>query len=467
MRPLIEPYGKIPPQDTSTEEKVLGAIFYGVNYGYNIMDVALKYLNEGCFYKDTHSQLFKAMKDIHLSGRKVTIAGIINKAKNEEWFESTGGHAWFAELGKGYMNGAMFQEHCIILYEIYVKRSMMQLGQELYQKAGSADPFEIKEMAEKWMSDIKIVSGGGETQNEVFQKTVERFEALENNTLVSIPTGWVSLDRFMGGWNKGDMIVIGSYSHNGKTSFAINTALHAASNKYPVKIYSMEMNSVELFKKQLALMVDHSPKEIEMDRRYREEFVKQAMLHLKTYPLYYENKCSYLGDWMADVKDSVKRGVQLVIVDYIQLMTANIVKSRAEDIGAIARGIKKLANELQIPIIAISQLTRPQGGGKAPAPTMRMLKESGEIEQSADVVIMPWIPSAEPTEEDAILYNNITTKTVKENGDRLMVIKVPKGRNYGTTKFLAYIDGSQKIYEETIVRMDHQRQFDLKEDVPF
>ena len=325
----------------------------------------------------------------------------------------------------------------------------MQLGMTLYHQASvEVDPFVIKENTEAFLRDMKVITGGGKTQIDVYEETLKRFDDLENNRLVSIPTGLRSLDTFLGGWNKGDMIVVGSYTSNGKTSFAINTAYHAISHKYPVKFYSFEMNSVELFKKQLALMVNYSPKVIEFDRRFRDEFVKQAMIILSGYPMYYDHKCSFLGDWVADVRDAVKRGVQLVIVDYIQLMTAKQVKSRADDIGAIAREIKKLANELQIPIIALSQLSRPQGATKAPPPSLKMLKESGEIEQSADIVIMPWMPSAEPTEEDAILYNNVTTKTKKENGDRLMVMKVPKGRNYGTTKFLAYMDDCQKIYED-------------------
>lgn len=465
---MIPPGGKVPPQDVSLEEKVLGAIIYGIGFGHNTMEASLKFLNADCFYRDRNQLLYKAMMEIHASGRKVTVPGITNKIKSEGWFGDAGGYVWIADLGKGYVNDSMFAEYCMILYEIYVKRKMMQLGMDLYNEACSeTDPFVLREKTETFIREIKIITGGGKNQKDVYDETLKRFDDLENNRLVSIPTGFKSLDTFLGGWNKGDMIVVGSYTSNGKTSFAINTAYHAVSNKYPTKIYSFEMNSVELFKKQLALMVDYSPKAIEMDKRYRDEYVKQAMVHLSTYPMYYDHKCSFLGDWVADVRDAVKRGVQLVVVDYIQLMTAKQVKSRADDIGAIAREIKKLANELQIPIIALSQLNRPQGTTKAPPPSLKMLKESGEIEQSADIVIMPWIPSAEPTEEDTILYNSVTTKTKKENGDRLMVMKIPKGRNYGTTKFLAYIDGVQKIYEDSTKPDDFYMEWENRKEAPY
>jgi len=437
--------GKIPPQDIELEEKILGAILYGVEYGYNTFQESKRYINAECFYKEIHMKLYQVMEEIHASGRKVTVSGVVQKMRDDGCFP---GVLWFTDLGKRYMSPMLFPEHCLILYELYIKRSMMAMGQKLYHEASTKDSFEVKAEAEKFIKEIKIISTGGKTQQEAYEETLKRFDDIEHNRLVYIPTGFPSLDKHIGGWNKGDMVVIGTYTSNGKTSFAINTVYHALRNGFKCKFYSFEMNDVELFKKQLALMVDVSPKMIEFDKRYREDFVKQAMLVLAKYPMTYgPASCKNLSEWETDVRDSVKRGVELIVVDYIQLMTSKH-KERRDEVGEIARVIKSVANELQVPIIALSQLSRPSGSGKAPPPTFKMLKESGEIEQSSDLIIMPWIPAAQPSEEVSVLVDNVPTKTVYEDGSMLMVVTVPKGRNYGTTKFIATIDNAQKITED-------------------
>jgi replicative DNA helicase len=433
------------PTNHKIERAVIGTILTGADRNNSAMELAQNYLKAECFTLDYVADLYTEMVAMHKAGRPTNLLTVTEWVKGKPFFNVAGSVAWITGLSADYVLSHLFEDYCRLLYELYVKRSLMDIGQKLYNDAHKADPFELRLEAEQLVSNMAIITTNGQTSRQVMDLVNERFSQIERGELVSIPTGLPSLDEHIGGLNKGDLIVIGTYPSNGKTSLAMNMVLHAAGRGYRCKVYSFEMNSTELFKKQIGFLSGISPKEIEMRHRYTEHGVQEAVKIVGDMPTLYDSRCRKLNDFIVDVKNAVNRGgVQMVVVDYIQLMSADKMK-RLESIGEIANTMKALATELQIPFLVLSQLRRAEGK-IAGAPKMDMLKESGDIEAAADVIILPWMPANPPTEQQTVMFNGVEVDTQVGELKR-MFISVPKGRNYGVTKFEAWIDTAQRIYE--------------------
>jgi replicative DNA helicase len=434
------------PKNVKLEAEVLGTIIC-----YDFIGKAEEFLNTECFTELHHQQLWETMVKLHSEKRKPIIGSIHNRANGKAWYEEAGGMTWLMGIAANQIMVNAFEESLKVLYEIYTKRKLMQIASEVYLSASKGDPFEIRDQAEKAIKEMVIVQGGSRTAEEVRGDLIKRFDDIKNNRLVSIPTPFPTWNRLSGGLNNGDLIIIGSYSSNGKTSMGINLVQHAASLGFKCKVYSFEMTDLELYKRQMAFICGLSGKEIEINHRFDDPLVIEAMDRVGSLPVVYDGKHNHINNWVRDVRHEVKRnGVRLVVVDYIQLMHTS-KQSRAESIGSIAIAMKTMALELQIPIIGISQMKRAVLTTKNyPPPSIDMLKESGELENSADIICLPWVPASPPCELEVVKFglNSEEVPTKRDDGSSLMVVKFPKGRNYGTGKFTASFTRVQQIIED-------------------
>ena len=440
------------PRNEEIELKVMGSIMSYEEKKDKAMELASSYLKPTCFTIPGYQELFSEMLKMHEDNRRVTLEAVHEWCKGKDFYIHLGGMDWLMTISTPFTYIHVLEDYCKLLYELYTQRRLMEIGRNMYETAAKADPFEMRLSVEKSLEELAIVTSSADSSSYVMEMVLERFKSIKEGTLVSIPTGLSSLDKHTGGLNKGDLVVIGAYPSNGKTSLAVNMVLHAATYGYKVKVYSFEMNSVELFKKQVGLLSGYSPKDIEMRKMFDDPVVKEAIRKVGAMQTTYDNKCRRLRDFVVNIRMSVQKyGVQMAVVDYIQLMTADKQK-RLESIGEIANTMKVLATELQIPIVVLSQLRR--GEGKATgSPRMDQLKESGDIEAAADVVILPWLPANPPSEQSTVMFKGFEVDTEVE-GKKRMFINVPKGRNYGVTKFEAWMDEAQRIYEQQAIPYD-------------
>lgn len=449
------------PQNEKLEKDILGTIIQN-----DYLNKAANILKADCFYKEEHRLMFMALERFAELRRKPTIIGLDTALKGKQWYRDAGGTNWLISLTETLILSGFFEENCKILYEIYAKRELMMIGMSLYDKATATDPFELREEAEKRIKDMGIVAGGSITAYDMDKSVKDYFQEIKEGKHIGIPTGFAHFDQHtMGGMQKSDLIVLGSYSSNGKTATAMNIITHAGSRGYCGKVYTFEQSLKQLYMRQIAILSQRNTREIILNRLYELPVVQDAMTALKHHRTLYDFRPSFIDDWVLDVRIAVKRqGVQYVIVDYLQLMRSRY-RDKTESMSYIANRMKELATELDIPIVAISQLRRPVEKSKA-APNMSMLKESGDIENAADIVWLPWIPIAEPTELLVVDVDGVDEATSFED-QRLMLHRISKGRNYGVTKWKTWIDNALRITDNKPQNLFFNNDIEDKETTPF
>lgn len=447
------------PQNEKLEKDILGTIIQ-----HDSLNKAANFLKADCFYKEEHRLMYMTLERFVELRRKPTLVGIDTALKGKQWYKDAGGHNWLISLTENLILSGFFEEHCKILYEVYARRELMMIGMSIYDKATTTDPFELREEAEKRIKDMGIVAGGSINARDMDKSVKDYFQEIADGRHQGIPTGFDAFDRHtMGGMQKSDLIVLGSFSSNGKTATAMNIITHAGRQGYCGKIYTFEQSLRQLYMRQIAILSQRSTRDIILNRLYELPAVQDVMKDLSYHKTLYDYRTSYIDDWVQDVRIAVKRqGVQYVIVDYIQLMRSRY-RDKTESMSYIANRMKELATELDISIVAISQLRRPVEKSKA-APNMSMLKESGDIENAADIVWLPWIPLAEPTELLVVDVDGIDEQTSIED-KKLMLHRISKGRSYGITKWKSWIDSSLRITDNKpqIVLFND----DEKDETPF
>ena len=425
-------YGKVPPNARELEEAVLGAIMLEKS----AFDTVLEILKPECFYVDAHQTIFKAFQDLALKGMPIDMLTVVEELKKAEQLDMIGGPFYITRLTNAVVSTANIEAHSRIILQKFIQRELIRISGEIMSDSyeDSTDVFDLLDESETKMFNItnNYLKKNYEDIGNALAKAINRIDELRNrkDDISGVPSGFKSLDHVTYGWQPTDLIILAARPSVGKTAFALNLARNAAlhpTRSVPVGVFSLEMSASQLVQRILA-----AESEISMEKIARgklEEYEYQQLLtkgikRLETAPIFIDDTAALnIFEFRAKARRLVhKHNVGLILIDYLQLMSGNNDRNsnREQEISNISRNLKALAKELNIPIIALSQLNRAVETRKeSKIPVLADLRESGAIEQDADMVMFIYRPEAHE-----ILHNEQGESTRGET-----YIKIAKHRN--------------------------------------
>jgi replicative DNA helicase len=397
--------GNTPPQALDVEEAVLGAMLLEAS----AVDQAMEELTPSCFYDQRHRMIFEAISHLVTEHISVDILTATNKLKQEGNLEAVGGAITLANLSQKVGSAAHIEYHIKILKQKSIQRELITASYDILHQAYD-ESVKVDDLVDNAQTKIfdaiqnnlkKEVQGIGDLIN-VAMSDIQRMQ--NSIGLSGVPSGFVSLDAITMGWQKSDLIILAARPAIGKTAFALNMARNAAVDHHmPVAVFSLEMSAVQLTKRLMTSESGLPASKIKGGSKlepYEWEQLEYKLKNLSAAPLYIDDTPSIpVMEFRTKVKNLVKsKQVRLVIVDYLQLMQgpSELRGMREQEVAAISRTLKQTAKELEVPIIALSQLSRQsvQRSGGSGRPQLSDLRESGSIEQDADMVIFIHRPDA-------------------------------------------------------------------------
>ena len=390
--------GNKPPQATDVEEAVLGAMLIEPSS----VDQAMEELSRSCFYDDRHKMIFDAASSLVIEHTPVDIITMTAKLREQGNLEAVGGAAYLAGLSREVGAAAHMEYYIKILKQKTIQRDLIRASHEILSKSydESVKVDDLIDLAQTRVYDAIQSNVRKEVQEvgSIINLAMKEIEEAQGRTGYSgVPSGFLSLDRITQGWQKSDLIILAARPSVGKTAFALNLARNAAVDHHmPVAIFSLEMSSIQLVKRLMTsesgLSADKIKGGIKLaQHEWRQLEVKLS--ELSKAPIYIDDTPSIpVMEFRTKLKNLVKqKNVRLVVVDYLQLMQgpSELRGMREQEVAAISRTLKATAKELEVPIIALSQLSRNavQREGAKGKPQLSDLRESGSIEQDADMVL--------------------------------------------------------------------------------
>ncbi len=427
-------YGKIPPQAKDLEEAVLGAIMLEKDAFDNVVEI----LKPECFYVEAHQRIFKSMQGLANKSQPIDILTVVEELKFREELEMIGGAYYVTRLTNMVVSSANIVAHARIILQKFIQRELIRISGEIIGDAyeDSTDVFDLLDDAESKLFEItnNHLRKNFDSIDSVLVKTIQRIEDMRhrNEDITGVPSGYASLDRVTYGWQQTDLIILAARPAVGKTAFALNLARNAAlsaSKSTPVAFFRLEMSAGQLVQRILAAESEIWLEKIargKLEEHEMKQLYARGIQRLSQAPIYIDDtpalnifelraKCRRLKN---------KHNIGLIIVDYLQLMSGtgeNRGGNREQEISNISRNLKALSKELSVPIIALSQLSREvekrKEGNKMPQ--LSDLRESGAIEQDADLVMFLYRPE----------YYDITTNEMGENNRGETHVRIAKHRN--------------------------------------
>lgn len=387
---------KLPPQNIEAEQSVLGAILLDNNALYS----AFELITQDDFYKDSNRKIFLSMTELIEKNEPIDIITLTDQLRKKNHLDAVGGTQYLTSLASMIPTSANVRYHAKIVREKSMVRGLLrsvtEIARSVYEEERDAE--ELIDYAEKTIFDLseKRISPSFSLLKEVIKDSFQMIEQLydKKETVTGVPSGFKELDELTTGLQKSDLIIIGGRPSMGKTAFSLNIAQHVGVDlNEPVAVFSLEMSKEQLAFRMLCseAMVDSN--------NIRKGFIRKDDWHkltsaagkLAQAPIFIDDSSaiSVLEMRAKARRLKVEHGLSLIIVDYLQLMRGRgNVERREQEISEISRSLKGLAKELRVPVIALSQLNRgveTRTGNKKP--TLADLRESGAIEQDADVII--------------------------------------------------------------------------------
>ncbi|MFH0867012.1 MAG: replicative DNA helicase [Bacteroidota bacterium] len=431
--PSILEHGKLPPQAVELEEAVLGALMLEKDALTAVIDM----LKPEVFYKEAHQKIYRAILDLFEKSEPVDILTVTNQLRKNGDLEMVGGPYFVTQLTSRIASSANIEYHTRIISQKYLQRELIRISSTIIHDAfeDTTDVFELLDSAEKNLFSVSETNlrRSYEKMSDLIRDAIEQINKAREHEdhLIGVPTGFMELDRLTAGWQKADLIVIAARPGMGKTALVLSMARNMAVDyKRPVAFFTLEMNAIQLVTRLISsetqLISDKLKKG--MLETYEWEQLHTKIAALTDAPLFIDDTPSLT---IFELRAKARRmkqqyNIELIVVDYLQLMSGGSDNrgNREQEISNISRSLKSLAKELNIPVIAISQLSREvekRGGSKRPI--LSDLRESGAIEQDADMVIFIYRPEYYKIE---YFEDQMPTKDVAE-------IIVAKNRN-GATK---------------------------------
>jgi replicative DNA helicase len=431
-------YGKIPPQARDFEEAVLGAMMVEKD----AFDIVASLLKPQHFYIDAHQKIYEAIRSLAQKSQPLDILTVSEELKAKGELELVGGSYYVTKLTNHVVNAAHLERHARIIIEKFVKRELIRIGGELINNAyeDGSDAFELMDEAEQLLEEASQAFDFGDMigiDNVLVQaiQKIEEWRHLKTN-ITGTTSGIEELDRATRGWQNGDLIILAARPSVGKTAFVLNLVRNAAMNfqhagkKGTIAVWSLEMKATMLVLRMLAAesreilykIQTGRLEEHEMKKIYANGVQRLAGLNIK-----FDDKTGLNMQKLRSKARKLKRknNLSLIVIDYLQLMTPDEKSgTREQEVSKISRNLKNLALELDVPIIALSQLSREveRRTGPQRKPQLSDLRESGSLEQDADVVMFLWAPTDDDIAADASLLNRRYLRIAKQRNGVLVQV---------------------------------------------
>ena len=389
--------GKLPPQAVDLEEAVLGAMMLEQNSLNAVIDI----LKPASFYKEANARIYDAISALFGKGDPVDILTVTHALRKAAQLELVGGPLYISSLTNRVASTANVETHARIIAQKHIQRELIRISSDIIKDAydETSDVFDLLDKAENNLFQVAEgnIRKNYDKMSALIKIALEQIELARQNTsgVSGVPTGFTALDRVTSGWQRSDMIVIAARPGMGKTAFVLSMARNMAVEfNMAVALFSLEMSSVQLVQRLIS-----SETEIDAEKLRKGNLAEHEWHQL-------HQRISRIGDAPIFIDDTpalsvfelrakcrrlkAQHGIQIIIIDYLQLMTAGgdgRSGNREQEISTISRSIKQIAKELDVPVIALSQLSRQvetRGGDKRPM--LSDLRESGAIEQDADIV---------------------------------------------------------------------------------
>lgn len=424
--------GRVPPQAVEVEEAVLGAMLIEQEAA----TIALQMLKAEDFYKPAHRHIYETIQNLYERDNPLDLLTVESELRDNNLLDTIGGASYLADLTRSVSSAANIDYHAQIISEKSIKRKLILQCNEIIKNAydTTTDAFESLDAAEQKIFEISNTKNrtGAQAISDVLKDTLQYLEDLRGKPsgITGVPTG-LDVDKYTSGWQPGDLIIIAARPSMGKTAFTLTAARNAVlypdeSMRTGVAIFSLEMSSQQLVQRFLTMEARIDAQAARTGRLKDDEFKRliDAASRLFTANIFIDDTP---GLSLMELRAKSRRlksehDIGLIVVDYLQLMSAHSkeIGSREQEIATISRGLKALAKELNVPVVALSQLSRQveqRGGDKRPQ--LSDLRESGSIEQDADVVCFLYRPE----------YYGITTTPEGQSTAGLAELIIGKQRN--------------------------------------
>lgn len=389
-------YGKIPPQALDLEEAVLGAIMLEKDAILTVLDI----LEPVSFYKESHQQIYEVAQYLSQHEKPIDLLTVTEELRRQEKLEMIGGASYIAQLTSRVGSAAHLEYHARIVAQKYIQRELIRVSSEIQERAfdEGSDVDDLLDFSERELLNIAEGHIKKETVkvNLLLKNALDQIEEAgkQKDSLSGVPSGYTKLDRLTSGWQRSDLVIVAARPSMGKTAFVLSMARNmCVDHSRPVAFFSLEMSSIQLVNRLIIGETQLSSDKIRTGRleNYEWEQLQYKIKDLEQAPLYVDDTPAIsIFEFRAKCRRlKQKYDIQAVVIDYLQLMTGSKDSgSREQEVSNISRSLKSVAKELDIPILALSQLNRSvemRSGNKRPQ--LSDLRESGAIEQDADLVI--------------------------------------------------------------------------------
>ena len=393
---MVDAVSRVPPHNVHAEESLLGAMLLDKG----AIDAAIEArMSPDAFYKPAHGHVYDAILTLHTVGERVdpvTVADVLERAGV---LEAAGGPAALIGLQAGTPSIGGADRYARIVEEHSILRRMLRVASDITNLAYSL-PSDIPQALDEMESAVFAVANARQTDSvhgmhQMLDAMLDRLEVLaeRGNDIIGVPTGYIDVDHRLSGLQDGTLVVIGGRPGSGKTAFALGVSAHAAMEaRVPTLIFSLEMGHAELAQRIVCGEARVDSTRIRNGKLVDSDWPKisHAIGRLGEAPLFIDDNPHLT---IMEIRAKARRlksqhGLGLVVVDYVQLMTGRTsAENRQVEVAEISRGLKVLARELNIPVVALSQLSRDLERRADKRPVLSDLRESGALEQDADIVI--------------------------------------------------------------------------------
>jgi replicative DNA helicase len=418
---------KLQPQAKDAEIAILGALMIESGAIDKIADI----LTIDSFYVTAHQKIYAAITDLQKKQRPIDLITVSEQLKTNNDLEIIGGPYELVKLTNAIVSTANIVNHAKIVHEKYLLRKLISVSSEITAKAfePDSDPFEVVDMAEKYIMNLSDTKQSDVLHiSSVMVNTLQKIDKWKasGSSITGIRSGFSDLDKATRGWQPGDLIIIAARPSVGKTAFALNLVRNAALNGAGVGIWSLEMKAPYLALRMLAAESDIILNKLQTGRLEDSDYVKlnKAAESLSKHRIFFDDANSVnLRSLKAKARRLKKKhDIGFIVIDYLQLMQGESKNNREQEIATISRELKNLAQELEIPIVALSQLSRDgvKGSSWDVPPPISALRESGAIEQDADLILMLWGANDSEKAGDISYENKRRIRIMKQRNGMLM-----------------------------------------------
>ncbi len=403
-------YGKIPPQAPEVEEAVLGALMLEKD-AYHSVSALLK---PESFYKEEHKKIFSAIQYLASKEKPIDLLVVTQELKNRNELEEIGGPLYITQLTSRVASAAHIEFHARIIAQKYIQRELILIASEIQTKSYD-DTMELNDLIDFAEASLfKVTEGNISKESQPIKPLLEQaIEQIELNSkkadgLSGIPSGFTRLDKITSGWQNTDLVIVAARPAMGKTAFVLSMARNmAVAYKVPVAVFSLEMSSLQLVNRLIASETELGSEKIKTGKLegWEWEVFNRKLKNLEDAPLFIDDTPALsVFEFRAKCRRlKMQHDIGIIIVDYLQLMTAGGDNrgSREQEVSTISRNLKAIAKEINVPIIALSQLNRSVESRDGKRPQLSDLRESGAIEQDADMVVFIHRPEYYGITQDA------------------------------------------------------------------